>query len=103
MSTRKAAIRPKIRQYLFKAMHEVFRIGDFWSHIQAVAERQFCATCGTTESMDHILIHCRCRPARQIWSLAKETWPHRNIPWPEIDLGTILGCGGLSVQQAINN
>ena len=106
MSTRKAEIRPKIRQFLFKTIHEVFRIEYFWSHIQAVAERQFCATCRTTESMDHILIHCRCRPGpmRQILCLAREAWPHRNLPWPEIDLGTILlGCGSLSVQQVINN
>jgi len=103
MSTRKAKIRPKIRQFLFKMIHEVFRIGDFWSHIQAITERQFCTTCGTMESMDHILIHCRCRPMRQILCLAREAWPHRNLPWLEINLGTILGCGSQSVQQVINN
>jgi len=94
---------PKIRQFLFKAMHEVFKIGDFWSCIPAVSECCLCSTCGTTEMMSHILIHCCSRPTRLIWRLAKEAWPHTNIPWPETNLGTILGCGCLSVSQAIAN
>ena len=46
---------------------------------------------------------CRSPPARIIWSLAKETWPHRDIPWPNQDLGTILGCGCLAVPQTGNH
>jgi len=100
---KKALIRPKIRQFLFKATHEVFKIGHFWSHIPNVAERRLCTTCGITESMSHILIHCRSRPTRLIWRLAKGVWPHTNIPWPKTELGTILGCRCISVSQAIVN
>ena len=53
--------------------------------------------------MSHILIHCRSRPTHLIWKLTREAWPHANMPWPETDLGTILGCGCLSVSQAIAN
>jgi len=95
--------RPKIRQFLFKATHEVFKIRDFWSRVPAVAEHCMCSICGVMESMSHILIHCRSRPTHLIWKLAREAWPHANIPWPETDLGTILGCGCLSVSQAIAN
>jgi len=83
-------------------MHDTFKIGDYWSHIQAVAERRFCTTCGVIESMSHILTHCRSHPTQLIWRLAKETWPHNNIPWPETDLGTILGCSCLNTPQANN-
>ena len=103
MSMKKAPICPKIRQFLFKATHEVFKIGHFWSRIPNVAERHLCTTCGITESISHILIHCRSRPTRLIWRLAKGVWPHTNIPWPETDLGMILGCGCISVSQAIAN
>ena len=103
LGIRKKPLRPKIRQFLFRAMHEVFMIGNYWSHIQAVEERRLCTTCGTTESMSHILTSCRSPPARIIWSLAKETWPHRDIPWPNQDLGTILGCGCLAVPQTANH
>ena len=70
--------------------------------MRAATERQYCTTCGSTESMDHILTHCQSPPVRQIWSLARRTWPHRNIPWPEINLGTILGCGCLSTTHTAN-
>ena len=100
---RNTSIRPKIRQFLYKATHEIFMIGRYWSRIQAVSERQSCTTCGSIESMSHILIHCRSSPTRIIWDLAKTTWPHEDIPWPDISLGTILGCGSLAVPQLIRD
>ena len=83
-------------------MHEVFKIGEYWTHIPAVADRHICTTCGITESMSHILTHCRSSPNRIIWDLARTTWPHDNLPWPGNDLGTILGCGCLTVQYNAN-
>ena len=103
LSIRNAPIRPKISQFLFKSMHGVYMIGNFWTHIQAIADRGLCTTCGVIESMDHILIHCRAAPTQIIWRLAQETWPHMNFPWPEISLGTILSCGCISVPPAANH
>ena len=51
---------------------------------------------GVTESMEHILVNCQATPRRQIWSMAREIWPHEQSAWPEINIGTILGCGILS-------
>lgn len=102
LSTRKSPIHPKIRQFLFKTMHEVFKISEFWNHIPDVAERSQCVTCGTTEMMGHILTHCRSSLNRTIWDLATTTWPHQDLPWPGNDLGTILGCRCLTAQHAIN-
>ena len=34
-----------------------------------------------------------------VWHLVKDLWPYRNIPWPEIILGTILGCGSINLQS----
>ena len=44
-------------------------------------------------------IQTRCRSTQIVWRLAKDLWPHRNIPWPEITLGTILGCGSINLQS----
>jgi ribonuclease HI len=101
-SIRRKHFRPKIRQFLFKTIHGVFKIGDYWSHIQAIADRGICTTCGITETMEHTLIQCRSRPMQLIWNLAKETWPHRRTPWPKIDLGTVLGCGALTIPNPVN-
>ena len=102
LSIRSAPIRPKISQFLFKSLHGVYMIGGYWTHIPAIADRSLCTTCGVTESMDHILIHCRSTPMQLIWQLAKDTWPHANIPWPEISLGIILGCRCLTVPPEAN-
>jgi hypothetical protein len=45
------------------------------------------------ESMGHILTCCSAHPVQTIWNLARQHWPHEDIPWPNISLGLILGCG----------
>ena len=82
-------------------MHEIFIIGQYWSQIQAVQECQSCTTCSSIESMSHILTQCQSSPTRIIWNLARTTWPHKDIPWLDIDLRTILGYGSLAVPQLI--
>ena len=101
-SLRKAPIRPKVSQFLYKSMHNVFRTGNYWSHIPAVAECSVCTTCNETETLGHIMTQCRCPPTQLIWRYAREIWPHRNIPWPEISLGLILGSGCLSAPHPNN-
>ena len=78
-------------------MHGTYMIGPFWTRINGYEDRGICATCNTTESMDHILTRCREQSTHLIWSLARNLWPHRNTPWPMIDLGTILGCGSITL------
>jgi hypothetical protein len=70
-------------------------VGEYWTHINGHETRQTCATCETTESMTHILIHCREPPTNIIWSLARQTWPHAENQWPTPSLGIILGCGAI--------
>jgi len=72
-------------------------IGKYWRHIDGYEERETCATCNETESMSHILTQCKEKHTQLIWELAKTLWPHRNIPWPEVNMGTILGCGCINL------
>lgn len=87
----------KMRQFLFKAMHGAYRIGDYWLNIPTYEQRARCAHCNTdTESMEHILLECSNNARTIIWPLAKETWPESFGAWPQINIGTILGCGNIS-------
>jgi ribonuclease HI len=95
---RRKAVRTRVRQFLYKSMHGTQKIGTFWKNINNHEHRQDCGTCGTTESMAHILVHCDAPSTRLIWSLAKHYWPQTTHQWPEICLGTILGCGSLTAQ-----
>ena len=93
---RRNTLQTRVKQFLFKAMHGTQKIGQYWSHIPNNEQREFCTTCNTTETMEHILTQCRATPRRLIWQLATDLWPHTQIPWPEISLGIILGIGSLS-------
>jgi len=59
-----------------------------------------CTMCNETESMSHILTQCKEKSTQLIWDLTKNLWPYRNMPWPDITLGTILGCSSISLQPS---
>lgn len=81
-------------------MHATPMIGKVWFHIPGYEHRGTCATCETTETMEHILLTCRENPVGIAWDLAKKLWPHEDLPWPELSLGIILGCGCLRNKAA---
>jgi ribonuclease HI len=91
-------IRLKIRQFFYKTIHETHKIGRFWLNIEGFQQRAACRPCNDDETMNHILIECTHPTTQLIWELAKETWPHSESSWPEITLGTIIGCGALQIK-----
>lgn len=96
-------IRLRIQQFFFKAVHGTHKIGRFWLNIEGYTQRAACRNCGDDETMNHILTECTHPSTRLIWSLAKETWPHDEDTWPEITLGTIIGCGTLQIRTQKEN
>ena len=96
---RKRTIRLRVQQFLFKAIHNTPMIGEVWFNVQNFQHRGICNPCTTTENMSHILLSCEAGPAATIWNLAKNMWPHNDIQWPEINMGTILGCGCLKTKS----
>jgi ribonuclease HI len=91
--TQNHTIRLQVRQFLFKAMHSTQKIGSYWAHILSYEDHQFCTVCNTTKLMEHILLHCRAGPNETIWRLARNLWPHNPNLWPQLNIGTLLGCG----------
>jgi hypothetical protein len=49
--------------------------------------------------MQHILLECRHSARRVIWRKAKELWPHGQLRWPNITIGTIMGIGSVTLQD----
>jgi hypothetical protein len=84
-------------------MHSAYMIGSFWTNIPGYKTRGQCSRCLTTESMEHILIGCTAEPVNTIWPLARAKWPHSPELWPDINLGTILGCGSLTIPKNNND
>jgi predicted transcriptional regulator len=91
-NTRKKTVRPLIQQFLYKTIHSTHMVGKYWRNINGYEERETCTACNEMESMSHILMQCKEKSTQLIWHLTKNIWPHRNILWPNITLGTILDC-----------
>jgi ribonuclease HI len=94
---RQRTLRIRVKQFLYKAMHGTQKLGKYWQWIERCEVREFCTTCGSTESMEHILASCPATARNLIWALTKDLWPHTQHPWPDISLGIILGCGSLTL------
>ncbi|KAG2748708.1 RnaseH-domain-containing protein [Suillus brevipes Sb2] len=93
-----------IRQFLFKALHGAHRIGEYWSNIPTLEIRAKCAHChDDIENMEHILTNCPANAQSTIWKLAETIWPSTNGPWPQLTLGTILGCGNITLTKQRTN
>ncbi|KAI0312820.1 hypothetical protein OF83DRAFT_1086754 [Amylostereum chailletii] len=86
--------------FLWKALHNTSRCGEYWRETSK-PERVECPSCpGEVESLAHILLECNAPGQSQVWSLAKALWLERHPRWPTIQVGTILGCGLLSIANA---
>ena len=69
---------------------------DVWFRIPDFGDRGTCNPCGTTESMEHILVGCAQGTANLVWRLAHESWNHEKYRWPRISFGIALGSGTLT-------
>ncbi|KAJ7610021.1 hypothetical protein DFH06DRAFT_1016885 [Mycena polygramma] len=86
-------ILPRTTQFLWKSLHDSHRIGAYWSHLPGYEDRAECRTCGTLEDLEHILVGCEAPGQEVIWKAAETLWLEKESVWPEVSLGTILGCG----------
>ncbi|KAJ7772302.1 hypothetical protein B0H16DRAFT_1768950 [Mycena metata] len=65
------------REFLWKCIHNTFRVGNFWSHI------------------DHLEIIGRCHGCQvpdTVWQLTRHLWNMKFAVWPTMKWGLILGC-----------
>ena len=98
-SLRKNVLRTRVKQFLYKTMHQAYMVGPAWKHIPNFRHRQVCAICNVEDSMEHILTECSSPERQTVWDLATKTWPHARRFWPEHNLGVILGVGCLSLPR----
>ncbi|KAG2032528.1 hypothetical protein BDR03DRAFT_873763 [Suillus americanus] len=47
-------------------------------------------------------MECNSPAQLRIWNLAEQLWPSMTIPWPEISLGTVMGCRALRIPHVRN-
>ncbi|KAJ7144044.1 hypothetical protein C8R44DRAFT_531758, partial [Mycena epipterygia] len=86
-------ILPRTAQFIWKGIHNAHRIGKYWTHIPECEDRAVCSDCEVLEDLEHILVKCKCPGPGIIWQAAKSLWLEKESHWPEVSLGSILGCG----------
>jgi len=92
-STKHKDLTKKTREFIWKCLHNAFKIGGFWNNIKDYESRGECALCGTEESMEHIMTECTAPGREKVWSLANELWAKRSPDPIPTNYGAILGCG----------
>jgi ribonuclease HI len=98
-SMRHNDLRLPIRQFLYKMMHSIHKVGKYWTCIPGYEDRGVCRECGALETMEHILLTCENERRATVWKLAEETWAGNGHRWPDLREGTIIGCGMLNVKS----
>ena len=100
-STRSRDIPKNVRNFLWKCLHNRYKISTYWRNIPNFKDKGVCQMCGDTETMQHILVDCQNSMVRQtVWKLARELWCKREPSWPAISFGSILGA---NLPNTINN
>ena len=92
-STRHCDLTKKTREFLWKCLHNAFKIGKFWSKIEGYEYRGICSHCGDEESMEHILTECSAPGRVEVWALANALWRKRSVTDLPHEFGALLGCG----------
>jgi ribonuclease HI len=85
-------IQRRLREFLWKCIHNTFRAGDFWSHMDALKINGRCPVCNVTESQQHIALECYSPEQKIIWSLTRQLWSRKYSSWPTLNWGLILDC-----------
>ena len=91
-----------IQDFLWKSFHDAHRIGAYWNHIPECEARMTCQVCGVTEDLAHILLKCKAPGQNEVWEATRELWRHKHPQWPELTVGTLLGCGLARFQSTRN-
>ncbi|KAJ6489391.1 hypothetical protein DFH09DRAFT_848674, partial [Mycena vulgaris] len=73
-SIRSKNLRRLHRELSWKSIHNIFRVGDFWTHIDNLEVISVCPTCGVPENLEHIAMECDASGAKLIWRLTEELW-----------------------------
>jgi hypothetical protein len=80
------------REFIFKIIKNIQRVGKYWKNIPGCKDRVNCQTCHSTESMEHILTECEIIGQAEIWDLVKEIWERKYDDWRKPNFGEIMGC-----------
>ncbi|KAI0744992.1 hypothetical protein C8Q76DRAFT_604965, partial [Earliella scabrosa] len=87
----------KHQVFLWKALHDAYKVGSYWDNIRGYEQRGTCAHCDVPETMEHILIDCSAPGCKQIWRLTIELLRKAGIRISDVAFGTVLGAAAVNL------
>ncbi|KAJ7136376.1 ribonuclease H-like protein [Mycena crocata] len=100
LSIRNQDITRTTREFMWKCLHQAYKIGTYWRNIPTYEHWAVCRHCDVDETMEHILLECNAPGRELLWSLAKKLWELKGYQWPEMSYGTIFACGLADVRDS---
>ncbi|KAJ7269036.1 hypothetical protein C8J57DRAFT_947103, partial [Mycena rebaudengoi] len=70
-SVRSVTLQCLTREFYWKCIHNTFKVGDYWSHINTLESRGRCSVCDVTETLEHIALECEVPGQKIIWNLTR--------------------------------
>ncbi|KNZ71559.1 hypothetical protein J132_08617 [Termitomyces sp. J132] len=81
------------RAFLWKTMHNGYKVGRYWENIPNFERRALCGPCDNVhESMNHILTECLVSGQDVVWDLTQTIHEKRGLIFDKPSLGKQLGC-----------
>ncbi|KNZ80733.1 Ribonuclease H1 [Termitomyces sp. J132] len=82
----------QIKAFMWKAMHNGYKIGKYWENIKDLENRAICPKCRVTETLEHILTECEASGQEVAWNFARTLHEKRGLDFEKPSLGDQLGC-----------
>ncbi|KAJ7691524.1 ribonuclease H-like protein, partial [Mycena metata] len=99
LSIRHQDITRTTRDFLWRCLHQAYKIGDHWRGIPNYDHYATCRHCQIDESMEHILLECDAPGREELWNLAQELWEMKGYAWPELSYGHVFACGLVDIRD----
>ena len=94
-SIRHKDIAKKIRDFLWKHAHGIYKLEKIWTHIPGLKSRATCPLCDKYDTFNYIISECESVERGTVWHMANQLWGRRHPKDLHISEGTVLG-GGLA-------
>ncbi|KAJ7826941.1 hypothetical protein B0H13DRAFT_2241062 [Mycena leptocephala] len=92
-STRHKDIGRKMRNFLWKALHQTYKCGNYWRNIPVFEHWAICPVCNVDETMEHVLLEYSAPGQNLIWNLCRQLWEMKYPKMPDLSIGLILWRG----------
>ncbi|KAG6825175.1 hypothetical protein H0H92_004465 [Tricholoma furcatifolium] len=80
-SLKTPTITKETRAFLWKTLQGAYKLGTFWERIPDYEHRANCPSCGSTETMYHILLECEASGQEYVWRRVASLLNVRGIKW----------------------